>query len=137
MPLSKDTDEPVRIELPTAGEWVGVRPFLSRGQRTDVQKLLVGDAELSAGADKLNAAAAIEAATFAVLNIAIRTWSFDEAVTPENIRRLGDADVRVIEKAIDELYDVRTEAEKKASSSDGAKPSEEKDESPASSPGSP
>lgn len=123
MPLVDDGDV-VRIPLPEEGEWAEVLRRLSRGQEVSVRRAVVAGARIVAGREpEVDAEAAIEAAEFATLEIAIKAWSFPVPVTPANIRRLDGASVDAIKVKLDELYGERTEAEKNGSGGSGAAPS--------------
>lgn len=113
MPLVKDPGS-VRISLPVDGEWVDVKEVLSRGDEVAIQKRLASGSKFKAGQQDLefDAGEALERVHFATLEVVILGWSFDDPVTPENIRLLDSASARVIEERLDELYERRTEAEK-------------------------
>lgn len=105
MPLIRD-DDLVRIDLPADGEWVEVKARLSRGDEMAIQRAIVGDIAIVPGGSvgTVNAAAYIEAAEFAVIDVAVRRWSFEEPVTPENVRRLDGESIAALKVALDELY---------------------------------
>lgn len=117
MPLIT-THETVRIELPTPGEWVDVKRVLTRGDEVEVQRRLVAGTRVRPDDPKadlvLDAGDAIERAQFALMEVAIVAWSFEEPVTPENIRLLDAASARFIEARLNELYEGRSEDEKNA-----------------------
>lgn len=121
MPLLRN-DDLVRIDLPADGEWVDVKRHLSRGdqvavQRASVQGAVLTRAVLTGGVSdvQMDAGAAIEAAEFAALEIAIRAWSFDVPVTPEAIRSLDGDSIDAIKVRLNELYAPRTDDERKNS----------------------
>lgn len=122
MPLIRD-DDLVRIDLPADGEWVEVKARLSRGDEMAIQRAIVGDIAIVPGGNvgAVNAAQYLEAAEFAVIDAAVRRWSFDEPVTRENIRQLDSASIDALKAALDELYPgPRKEEDRGNSSGSGA-----------------
>lgn len=104
-PLLRD-DDLVRIEIPADGEWVDVKRRLSRGDEVAVQRSIVGGTTVEMGKTlpPLEAGRYLEAAEFAVLDVAIVAWSFDEPVTSKYIRQLDGASVDAIKERLNELY---------------------------------
>lgn len=144
MPLIRTSNtDLVRIELPAADEWVEVKRALGKDDERTVQfRLLSGNqvdpARLKAiAADpKLDMGALVDAATFATLEVAIKRWSFEEPVTPENIRALDDDSLEVIKQRLNELYPgPRTDDERKNSSGGGAASTSDGEQPRLSSPG--
>lgn len=140
MPLIKeDGGNLEQIDLPAAGEWVKVKERLSRGNEIAVQRAVASTATLkmsggSTTADDadfgLDAEAAIEAAEFALLYVAIKAWSFPDPVTKANIRCLAPEDVECIKAKLDELYEKPlSEDESRFLEPNGATPSSEREES--------
>lgn len=119
MPLLNDDVELVRIDLPHAGEWVDVLPHLSLGQQTAIRKAAVRGSSLTGSGAQIDSEKAIEATTFAVLETAVKRWSFPEPVTPENIRRLDAASGAVIQRTLNRLYTLPDD-EKNGSSGSGS-----------------
>lgn len=128
MPLIRTSNtDLVRIDLPAAGEWVEVKRALGKDDERAVQaRLLSGNrvdpAKLAAiAADvTLDMGALVDAANFATLEVAIKRWSFEEPVTPENIRALDDDSLEVIKQRLNELYPgPRTDDESKNSPGGG------------------
>lgn len=131
MPLIRDDAELVRIELPENGEWVEVKPRLSLKDRQRVtsatlrmkgtpQKggMRLGDSEIDLGA-----------ATTETLLVAIKRWSFEEPVTRDNILTLDAASVDVVAARLEELYESRSDDERKNFGSSGATPLSDEDPS--------
>ena len=134
MPLI-DPNDTVRIELPADGEWVDARARLSRGDQIAVQRAIIGHTRVRPGSVEsidVDASELMDAAEFAILDVAIRAWSFPVAVTPENIRRLDEESVDAIKERLNELYPVRSEEEKKDLSGSGPTPLSVVEPSPAS-----
>ena len=119
MPLIRD-DETVRIDLPADGEWVEVKARISRGDRVRIQQMTIGHARMRPGdaTPELAVGDLLEAAEFATLETVMRSWSFSEPLTPENIRRLDDESMDALKQRLNELYD-RPESEKKDSGPNG------------------
>lgn len=116
MPLVRD-DDLVRIDLPENGEWVEVKRRLSRGDEVTVQRASVKGSMLQGGTEfRVDAESALDAAEFAVLDLVIKRWSFEERVTPEAIRMLDGEAVDAIKVRLEELYASRTDDERKNSS---------------------
>src|SRR3990167_6136328 len=108
MPLYRNNDT-VRFNLPAEGEWVDVKRHLSRGDEVHLERAVM--AGVQNNAEKAKAAAeareagrplatvadgvitgmdvglAYEAGMFALLEVAIKGWSFPEPVTPAMIDR--------------------------------------------------
>ena len=135
MPLTS-REEPVRIDLPTPGEWVDVKPRLSKSDMGAVQRRMLGAARIRTdqldglsslspgdllGDDGLPAAELIEALTWDTLEIAIVGWSFYEGKPkPEDIHDLDEASYDAIVAALNELYpSPRKDDEAKNSESSG------------------
>jgi hypothetical protein len=155
MPLTS-REEPVRIQLPAEGEWVDVKPRLSKADERAVFKRLLGDTEISPlraiefdgkpeaevaaellGEVRMNAAELIEEMTWAGLEQALVAWSFYEGKPqPADIRDLDQESFDVIVARLNELYPgARSDDDRKNSASNGLTPSSEGAESPAISPG--
>lgn len=96
-------------------EWVKIKRAFSRGDELALQRATIGNARagvvdggaLDMSTVEVNIGDMMEAAEFAALQIAIKSWSFTFngepiPVTPENIRKLSAADVGIIKAAIDE-----------------------------------
>lgn len=132
LPDNLESDQLVLIPLPTEGEWVRVKPRLSRGDQVAIRKAVARNATRdSEGKALINIEAALEAGEFAVLDIAIKAWSFEEPVTPEAIRRLDGDSVDAIKTRLEELYPAeRTDDERRDLQGAGATPSSEKAPSP-------
>lgn len=111
MPLISDDDRE-RIDLPAPGEWVEVKRRLSRGDRLRVQQAAYRSQRLGQPQGDPLMVDLLEAAEFALLDLVIKTWSFDVPVTPEAIRKLADEDVDAIKARCNVLYTPRTEEEK-------------------------
>lgn len=138
MPLLRD-DDVVRIDLPAPGEWVEVKRRLSVGDELAVKQAVARGMRVRPGsADiELDAAAAMEGATFATVERALKAWSFPEPVTPENIRMLDQESFDAIVAGIEDLNPTRSDEEKKASNSTSSPPSTSAGTGPRSSPTSP
>lgn len=123
MPLL-NKPELIRIPLPAEGEWVDVKDRLSAGDFAHVQKAAVKNAKINGDYFEINAADAIDSATFSVMEVAIVKWSFNEPVTADNLRALDQDSVDCIRERLNEIYpSARTEAEKKGSSETTDSPS--------------
>lgn len=133
MPLLKD-GELERIDLPVDGEWVEVKPRPSRGDEIWVQAQVARhlqslnkgsgpDAALAVTGDMGEALAAAE---FAMLERAIKRWSFADELTPENIRLLDPASVACLKERIGEMWAPRTEEARRDLSGSSPAPSTEK-----------
>jgi hypothetical protein len=107
MPLRPKEVEVVRIELTTPGEWVDVKKTLSVSDRLrayDMAKISGG--ELS-DVD-------LERATFALFEVGLVRWSFDEPLCAETVRRLDDSDFQAIKDGCDGLWPkARTDDDRK------------------------
>jgi len=120
MPLVRN-DDLVRIDLPAEGEWVMVKRRLSRGDEIAVQQAPLRGSRVSASNSdgtvtaSTDASDAIEAREFFMLELVIRSWSFDVPVTPRAIRELDGESVDAIKVALNELYAPRTDDERKNS----------------------
>ena len=128
MPLIRD-DDLIRIDLPAEGEWVEVKAKLSRGDQVAVQRAALAGSRLSVTGEieSLDAPNLIEQAEFAVLDRAVKRWSFPESVSPANIRRLDAESVECIKVRLNEIYPgPSTEAARANLSVNGQGPSEEK-----------
>mgnify|MGYP000984462481 CR=1 FL=1 len=125
MPLHKSSPDVVRIDLPHPGEWVEVKAKMGRGDQRAIAKRLLrgrkpGDMN---GLDSFDAGDLYEAAFF-TMEVVFTGWSFEEPVTPENIRDLDDESVAVINERLQELYpQARDEDERKNSSGPTSGPS--------------
>lgn len=114
MPLIRE-DDVVRIDLP-AGEWVDVKRQLSKGDRTRItaaairMRVAIGSGDV-AGEQTFDEAT-YDAVTFRALEIALRRWSFDDPITPENIRRLDEASYDRIAEETKRLWEPLPEPEK-------------------------
>lgn len=138
MPLIGDRDL-IRIDLPAEGEWVEVKRKLSRGDEIAVQQAVASTATLkmsggSTTADDadfgMDAGAAIEAAEFALLDIAIKAWCFPDPPTKANIRKLDPESVEALKGRLDEMYEKPlSEDESRNLERNGATPSSEREES--------
>lgn len=108
-----------RIPLTGPGEWVDVKTRLSRGDRARIQgasfRVMAADA---APSFELN----YEATVFAGLEVGLVAWSFAEPVTPENIRALSEEDYDLITQRVNELWEPRSDDDRKNSSGSGAQP---------------
>lgn len=124
MPLIRE-DDVVRIDLPAEGEWVEVKARLSRGDSIAIQQALYAGQRSTGGrVPDVDFVQALDVAEFATLERAIRAWSFEEPVSPANIRALDEASVDAIKARLNELYgEHRTDDERKNSSGDGQTPS--------------
>lgn len=140
MPLVS-REQPVRIDLPTAGEWVEVKPRLSKGDEERVKMRLLSSTRIQIdklddlqgispsdmlGGDGVSAADLIDALTWMTLEIAIVGWSFYEGrPKPEDIRDIDPESYDVIVARLNELYPAsRSDDDRKNSSGNGAMPSE-------------
>ena len=85
---------------------------LSRGDRLRVQQAAYRSQRLGQPQGDPLMVDLLEAAEFALLDLVIKTWSFDVPVTPEAIRKLADEDVDAIKVRCNVLYAPRTEEEK-------------------------
>jgi hypothetical protein len=124
MPLVSNETE--RIALSTEGEWVEVKKRLSKGDRTTVTRALVRGTKLdlkqgeNSKIDSIDADQAIEASTWATLEVAFVAWSFyDGPPKPEDIRRLTDEDYDLIIAALNDLYPAPL-SEEESGNSDGS-----------------
>ena len=121
-----------RVELTTPGEWVDVKTRLSKGEQARIQgsafRVMGSTGEPSF---ELN----YESTVFAGLEVGIVGWSFAEPVTPANIRALAPEDYDLITARINELWEPRTDDERKNSFGSGAQPSSTAAPSPTSSAG--
>lgn len=134
MPLVGEEIE--RIELPTAGEWVDVKKRLSKGDRVRYKQALARDAVVipGRGIETVPAAIVFEANAFAMIEIVIRAWSFEEPITPEAIRSLDEESVDFLNAKLDHLYAERSDDDRKNSASAGrTQPSDEEASPPSSS----
>lgn len=125
MPLIKSSKtDLVRIDLPAAGEWVEVKRALGRNdQREMARRMLIGRRVEEVDFDNIDAAMAFDA-SFLTIELAIVKWSFEDPVTPENVRSLDDDSLRVIRERLNELYpQPRTGDERKNSSGPTSEPS--------------
>lgn len=124
MPLINEADL-VQIDLPALGEWVKVKARLSRGDRVEIQKRLVGGIRVKPGEDPgpQDVGPMMEAAEFAALEVCIKEWSFPVPVSPEAIRQLDEDSVDCIKAQLNELHPERTDDERKNSVEAGAMPS--------------
>jgi hypothetical protein len=128
MPLVRDTDL-VRIDLPADGEFAMVKRKLSRGDRVRVQQAIVKDGRVSTSSTfDLAAADVMDAAVFATLDIAVKTLcvSVGDGIspvsmdaTPELLRQLDEDSIDAITEKLNDLYPVRTEAERLSLSANG------------------
>lgn len=128
MPLIRSSkSDPVRVQLPAAGEWVEVRRSLGMDDQRYVQRR-IGEAssidyslEGVAKGTTFNPILAAEMATFAPMERAIVNWSFaDEKgkkipINPETIRCLDQESVDAISARLKDLYEPPDEAETKNS----------------------
>lgn len=118
-------DDLVRIDLPGEGEWVEVKRHLSRGDHVAIQRAVFGGTPIRATGDApgigdADFGAMLEAAEFATLDVAIKRWSWPDDVTPARIRELDEESVAAIKERLSELYEPRTDDERKNSSGNGA-----------------
>lgn len=119
MPIDHGDKSLVRIDLPTAGEWVEVKRKLGRDdERRSMQIMFTGQKKkINDGApsfDELDIGPFLGVAAFAVMAVAIQRWSFDEPVTLANCQALDDESVEAIKVRLEELYPVTLpDAEKK------------------------
>lgn len=108
-----------RVELTTPGEWVDVKTRLSKGEQARIQgsafRVMGSTGEPSF---ELN----YESTVFAGLEVGIVGWSFAEPVTPENIRALSEEDYDLITQRVNELWEPRSDDDRKKSSGSGAQP---------------
>lgn len=125
MPLIKSSSDLVRIDLPAEGEWVDVKATLGRNDQRAIARGMLrgrkpGDMQ---GLDEFDAGDLFDAA-FVAMEVVIKAWSFEEPITPENIRSLDDDSVAVINERLGELYpQPRPEDERKNSSGPSSEPS--------------
>ncbi len=123
MPLLS-IDEPLRFDLPAAGEWVKLKRRLSRGDEVSLiasylrhrigwvdedgtVKLMDGvrfEDGIVRATDAFDAAELLEVLEFGVAERAIVAWSFDAPITPEAVRWLDPASIRAIRQRCSELY---------------------------------
>lgn len=138
MPLIRDDAELVRIELPENGEWVEVKPRLSLGERQRVTSatLRMRGTPQKGGVKLSDAEVDLGAATAEAMFCAIKRWSFEEPVTRANILLLDAASADVIAARLEELYESRTDDERKNFGSSGATPLSDEEASQLSSVGS-
>lgn len=155
MPLTS-REQPVRINLPTPGEWVEVKPRRSKADEAALYKRMLGGVEISPlqaatfdgktqaeiaaellGDTRLNAADLVDEMTWAGIETAIVAWSFyDGKPLPEDIRDLDPDSYDVIVARLNELYPAaRTDDDRKNSVSGGPMPSSAGAASPESSTG--
>jgi hypothetical protein len=124
VPLRKRSNETVRIDLSTPGEWVDVRRALGIDQERAIQRALLNKARAvgQVGDDgrfaigqtyELPMGEMVDLSTFSTLEHAIVAWSFDEPVQPATIRLLDEPDVEIITKALNELYKPAPAAEER------------------------
>lgn len=127
MPLVSN-DDVVRIDLTTEGEWVEVKRRLSKHDQTAVQLAVIGDERVSVSSngpsslDSIAAGAAIEAAQWATLDVALVRWAFTEDAPPAraDVRRLSEEDYDLIVARLNELYAPRSKEEQGNSGGSGA-----------------
>ena len=114
-----------RVELTTPGEWVDLKSRLSKGDQARIQAAAfkVQAAISRMGSGDMDVALDYEATVFAGLEVGIAAWSFEEPVTPANIRALSPEDYALITKRSDGLWKPRKDDEAKNSSASGAPPS--------------
>lgn len=134
MPLIKNVPT-VRIDLSTPGEWVEVKSALSKGDQTRA-RVPSFRLEVSRDSQNIDAAQALDAITFAALEVGIVSWSFDEKVTAENIRALSVEDYDIITERCNELWSPRSDDEVKNSSGAGLPSASVEGQSPKNSDGS-
>jgi hypothetical protein len=137
MPLVRD-DDVVRIDLPEPGEWVEVKRRMGKGDMARAQDASARGSRISmngGGATDglIIGEGAVDRATFALLEIAIRRWSFEEPVTPETIRQLDEDSYDAIIEQMNVLYARRGADERKNSNGAGTTPSSAEATSPQSS----
>lgn len=145
MPLNLTSDADLeRIDLPAQGEWVSVKRKLGKDDEREITRRtlagqMVSRAELTHIADfEFDLGVAVDSATFATLEVAIKEWSFPEEITARNIRALDDASLSAIKTKLEELYPgPRSDDDRKNSSGNGAPPSSAEAPFPANSVGSP
>jgi hypothetical protein len=140
MPLIDDaTRDYETISLRDPSEWVKVKSILSKGEETNIRKQLIGGSHRISATDPdaavIGTDEVIEAQEFATLECAIVEWSFEQPVTPENLRKIPSPDVEIINAALNVLYAKRSPEAGKESSANGVQPSEVPAVSPASSSG--
>lgn len=127
-----------RVELTTPGEWVDVKTRLSKGDESKIRAAAFRvQASMQAGSRDTNVDVGLdyEATVFAGLEVGLVAWSFAEPVTPENIRALSEEDYDLITQRVNELWEPRTDDERKKSFGSGAQPSSTAAPSPTSSAG--
>jgi len=119
MPLVRD-DDLVQIDLTTPGEWVKVKRRLSVGEREKLKSHgLSAQMRYVSNRPELEmemTAKLIEGMSFIGLEIGIKAWSFPEPLTANKLRLLDPRDFDHITKAVNDLWDDRTDEEKNASS---------------------
>jgi len=122
----------VRVELPEPGEWVDLKSRLSKGDTARIEgaafKLRAGIVNGAAG--DLDMTLDYEATVFAGMEVGIVAWSFAEAVTPANIRALDAESYAVITERANELWQGRSDNERRDLSAAGAAPPSTAGESP-------
>lgn len=112
MPLTR-SDDVLKVELSTPGEWAELRRRISAGEERRIAAAAVASQRLL---DGTAAVADMEQImlhlAFVGLEIGVVRWSFEEPVTPENLRRLDPTDFDVLSERCNELWKPR-EAEEK------------------------
>lgn len=114
-----NTNETVRIDLPTEGEWAEVQKALTVGQREAIGaagKAMVRMSKVSGDSEMQIIEAAVERATFLALEMTIKRWSYGVPVTGENLRKLDGETFDALVKACNELWEPRSDDERKNSS---------------------
>lgn len=148
-PLIFDDDlhDLVPVELPAAGEWVELRPRLSKRAAQDAQRATLAgmtlDKSALAGAAEGNLSQldvvraleidferALEGGTFALLERAIARWRLkargewvtetEYPITAENVEALDSESFDAIVAVANRLYGARTEGERRDLSESGA-----------------
>lgn len=113
MPLVHATTE--RVPLSTPGEWIDLKTRLSKGDTTRIEaaafKLQMARGSLAGGDVDVDLTLDYEAMTFIGLEVGITAWSFEEPVTPQNIRALAPEDYEIITERANELWQPRGEEE--------------------------
>ncbi|MGE3075484.1 MAG: hypothetical protein AB7N24_17345 [Dehalococcoidia bacterium] len=122
--------EPIRLELPAPGEWVDMKPALSKGDREKRRAMFMTVLKLKPGQsaptrDNVDWGEYYQVLRLQTMLLACVAWSFPEPITADTLGALDDESFEAIAAKCTELYPVEkdfgvSEPGKPRSSGNGA-----------------